>query len=117
MDRTTAEHLATEWVAAWNARDLPRVLAHYTPDFEMQSPLIVTHMGEPSGTLTGQAAVGAYWAKALTRVPDLHFTLQQVLVGANSVTLYYRNQRGQSCAEILYVNAAGLVYRAAAHYA
>jgi len=29
--------LASEWIAAWNARDLERVLAHYTNDAEMTS--------------------------------------------------------------------------------
>jgi ketosteroid isomerase-like protein len=36
-----ARELATEWVAAWNSHDLERILAHYTDDFEMRSPLIV----------------------------------------------------------------------------
>ena len=40
----------TEWIAAWNARDLERVLAHYHEDFEMTSPVIVQIAGEPSGT-------------------------------------------------------------------
>jgi len=59
-----AEHFAREWVAAWNSHDLERVL---------ESPIIVTLMGEPSGKLKGKAAVGAYWAKALKALPGLHF--------------------------------------------
>ncbi len=35
-----AESFAAEWIAAWNARDLLRVLSHYTDDFEMSSPFI-----------------------------------------------------------------------------
>src|ERR1700723_3107179 len=27
-----------EWIAAWNAHDLPRILSHYADDFEMSSP-------------------------------------------------------------------------------
>ena len=60
---TLAEALAFagEWVAAWNAHDLGRILDHYADDFEMTSPYIVTLAGEPGGTLRGKAAVGAYW--------------------------------------------------------
>jgi ketosteroid isomerase-like protein len=35
-----AERFAKEWVAAWNAHDLDRVLSHYEDDFEMPSPII-----------------------------------------------------------------------------
>lgn len=59
-----AREFAHEWIAAWNAHDLERVLAHDTDDFEMSSPLIATFADEPSGTLTGKAAVGAYWRNA-----------------------------------------------------
>ena len=36
------QKLATEWISAWNARDLERVLKLYTDDAEMTSPYIVT---------------------------------------------------------------------------
>ena len=48
---------APEWIAAWNSRDLDRVLSHYTDDFEMSSPLIVALMNEPSGVLHGKPAI------------------------------------------------------------
>jgi ketosteroid isomerase-like protein len=57
MDSAFAQHFATEWIAAWNAHDLDRVLSHYANDFEMSSPYIVTFAGEPSGTLVGKPAV------------------------------------------------------------
>lgn len=42
MTKDAAQAWAQEWVDAWNARDLERVLAHYADDFEMSSPYIVT---------------------------------------------------------------------------
>ena len=65
MEQTFAEHFAADWIEAWNAHDLNRILSHYEDDFEMSSPVIVQMAGEPSGTLRGKAAVGAYWRKAL----------------------------------------------------
>jgi ketosteroid isomerase-like protein len=107
---------APEWIAAWNSRDLERVLSHYTDDFEMSSPLIVSLMEEPSGTLRGKAAIRDYWQLALSRNPTLHFTLQTAYAGANSLMLAYRNQNHRDCAEVLFFNAEGRIYRAAAHY-
>ncbi len=89
-----AQHFAQEWVAAWNARDLPRILSHYRDDFEMSSPLIRLLMQEPRGTLKGKEAIAQYWSLALARQPGLHFSLEQVLIGANSVTLLYQGSRG-----------------------
>ncbi len=111
-----ARELAQEWVAAWNAHDLECVLAHYTDDFAMSSPLIVRLMGEPSGTLTGKAAVGNYWRIALAQNTDLHFDLLGVYTGADSVTVCYRNQKGVLVAEVLFLGEDGRVCKAAAHY-
>ena len=116
MDNKFATDFAAEWIAAWNAHDLLRVLSHYTEDFEMSSPKIVEIAGEPSGRLVGKAAVGTYWATALIRTPDLHFELLAVLHGVDSVVLFYRGVRGQRAAEVFYFNPAGLVYRACANY-
>ncbi len=111
-----ARTLADEWIAAWNAHDLGRVLSHYEPDFEMASPKIVEIAGEPSGVLRG-AAVAAYWHCALQMIPDLRFDLLDVFVGARSISIMYRNQAGRGCLEVLELGASGLVSRAAAHYA
>jgi ketosteroid isomerase-like protein len=111
-----AGSFATEWIAAWNAHDLPRVLSHYTDDFEMSSPLIVDIVGEPSGCLRGKQNVRAYWQAALGKNPDLHFELLDVFTGANSVLLHYRSNSAKRMAEVLFFNEQGLVYRAAAHY-
>lgn len=116
IDAEQARRFADEWIAAWNAHDLERILAHYGDDFEMASPVIAQLMGEPSGVLRGKEKVRAYWTKALAGLPDLHFELQEVLVGAESVALFYHGHRGASV-ELFWFDAAGLVRRAAAHYA
>ena len=110
-----AKDFAAEWVEAWNAHDLPRILSHYRDDFEMSSPLIRTLMNEPSGTLQGKEAVAAYWSLALARQPQLHFILENILVGANSITLAYQGSRGLS-AEMFILDEQGKVTRSFAHY-
>jgi ketosteroid isomerase-like protein len=109
--------LAPDWIAAWNSHDLDRVLAFYTDDFEMSSPHIPTIAGEPSGTLCGKQAVRAYWEKAMGLFPGLHFTLETVYTGANSVVICYTNQAGGSRGELLFFNGEGKCFRSAAHHA
>jgi hypothetical protein len=111
-----ARRFADAWVAAWNAHDLDRILAHYTDDVVMASPVIVELTGEPSGTLRGTPAVRAYWATALARQPGLRFELLEVFAGAHSVVVRYRGPRGLG-AETFWFGPDGRVERAAAHYA
>jgi ketosteroid isomerase-like protein len=117
IDKAFARHFAEVWIAAWNSHDLQRILAHYAEDFEMTSPRIIDIAGEPSGRLRGKEAVGAYWAKALQRLPDLRFELVSTLVGVSSITLYYRSAGGNLAAEVFHFGADRKVTRASAHYA
>jgi ketosteroid isomerase-like protein len=116
MEKGFAASFAGDWIAAWNSHDLDRVLAHYEDDFEMSSPIIPALVGEPSGKLRGKAAVGAYWAKALQKLPDLRFELVAALAGVDSVTVTYKGHRGLS-AEVLHFGPSGKVRAAFAHYA
>ena len=115
IDKAFADHFAADWIYAWNKHDLVRILSHYADDFEMSSPVIVKIVGEPSGILKGKEAVGAYWAKSLQLIPDLHFELVATLVGVNTITLYYNGARGPS-AEVFHFNHEGKVSRAYANY-
>ncbi|PLX47106.1 MAG: nuclear transport factor 2 family protein [Desulfobulbaceae bacterium] len=115
MAKDQAEKFAKEWVAAWNAHDLPEILSHYEEEFEMSSPAITKLSGDPSGTLKGKQAVAEYWAGALAKYPRLKFELLHVLRGANSVILIYKGVLGLS-AEVFQFGASGKVAKACAHY-
>jgi hypothetical protein len=106
---------AEDWIAAWNARDLTRVLSHYRDDVVFLSPVAERVTG--CGTLIGKSALAAYWRAALPQVPDLHFEAELVLVGCGALTLLYRNQTGQSVTETFEFDEAGSVTRSVACYA
>lgn len=115
LDTRWAHEFAAEWIAAWNAHDLERILSHYTDDFEMQSPLIIERMGVTSGVLRGKDAIRPYWQKGLSATPPLRFELRDVLVGVDTIALYYLSTaRGRMAAEVLRFNAEGRVVSGAA---
>ena len=116
ITKDMAHHFARAWVAAWNSHDLARVLEHYTDDVEMSSPFIERIAGEGRGVLKGKAAVGAYWARALERFPDLHFRLLGVHVGVGSLVIRYSSVGGITACETLEFTKEGKVHRASAHY-
>jgi ketosteroid isomerase-like protein len=117
IEKDFAEEFARDWIGAWNSHDLERILSHYSEQFEMSSPVIVQIAGEASGTLKGKDAVGRYWAKALDLIPDLRFELISLLIGVNSLTLYYKGARGRLAAEVFHFTPDLKVSRAYAHYA
>ena len=117
IDIESATAFATEWIDAWNAGDMERVLAHYADDFAMTSPYIVERMGIITGTLKGKAAIRSYWAQGLSVRPPLRFELLDVFAGVNSLAIYYRSvTRGRLVIERVEFDPEGRVIRGEAMY-
>jgi len=111
------EAFADAWIAAWNQHDLAAILSHYGEDIVFFSPAAARITGEASGRVAGKAALAAYWGEALRRVPDLTFTLREVLKGVNSVALRYHSSRTNAeVVEVLRFGPDGLAVEAAAYY-
>jgi ketosteroid isomerase-like protein len=91
IEQDWAESFAQGWIAAWNAGDIERILAHYAEDFELASPLVIERMGIANGKLRGKDAVRPYWEIGLARSPPLHFVLLNVLVGVNALAIVYES--------------------------
>ncbi len=116
IDLEWAQTFANDWIAGWNAHDMERILAHYTDDFEMSSPLIVERLGLADGKLKGKESVGEYWRPSLSLTPPLQFELIAVFVGIDAITLYYNNVGRRLVAETLFFNSAGKVTRGMAQW-
>jgi SnoaL-like domain len=110
------ERFAHEWLAAWNAHELEGVLRHFSDHATFCSPFAATLLPETGGRLAGKGAIRNYWRLGLSRTPDLHFTLEQVFAGVETLAILYRNQRQVRVVEILRFEA-GLVVDAFATYA
>ncbi|MEZ5856835.1 MAG: nuclear transport factor 2 family protein [Hyphomicrobiaceae bacterium] len=114
MQLDEARAFAADWIAAWNAHDLDRILSHYAEDIVFLSPVAERRVG--SGRVVGRAALGAYWRKGLDAQPELAFELIAVLAGYRCLTIQYRNHRGQSVAETVEFGADEAIVRAYACY-
>jgi predicted ester cyclase len=116
LTRDEAWKLANEWIAAWNAHDLEAILSHYEEAVELTSPVAAQLLGRADGKLIGKAVLRAYFQRGLETYPELHFQLEEVLWGVNSVVLYYTNQKGTHTAEFMELSANGKVVRVVANY-
>jgi hypothetical protein len=83
----------------------------------MSSPRIIQLMNVSSGTLRGKKSVREYWEKSLAQSPELIFELREVLVGAESLVICYRNvTRGRDAAEVFVFGEDGAVVKSMVHY-
>jgi len=92
---------AAHWAAAWNARDVDAVLAHFHDHAVFTSPFAAQVVPGTGGVLRGKAAIRAYWTAGLARIPDLHFTVDAVFAGVDTLVIAYTNQKGTRVSEVL----------------
>jgi hypothetical protein len=111
-----ADHFADEWIAAWNAHDLNRILLHYCDDVSFVSAFAIDHAGAEDGVVRTVPALRRYFERALAAYPDLRFEPIAAFPGVDSVALHYRSVEGRQAIEVMELDARGRVRRAAVHY-
>jgi predicted ester cyclase len=116
MTKDDAWKLAEHWIAAWNAHDLDLIMEHYGDTVELTSPVAAKLLEKPDGKVAGKANLRAYFKRGLEAYPNLHFHLEDVLWGLNSVVLYYTNQNGTRTAEFMELSEDGKVVHIVANY-
>lgn len=117
MTPEQARDFGTQWIAAWNAHDVKRLLSYCAENFEMRSPLATDSGASASGSIKGRDAVGEYWTQTLMRVPASRFELVEVLSGVASVVVLMRTMNGRLAAQVLEFGDDGKIVRGAAHFA
>lgn len=113
------EAFAREWIEAWNARDIERVIAHFAPDAEFRSPRAFEVTGHP--VVRGHAAMRAYWESGAGRVDHLRFTLDRVIWdGVERLAIVYDSEVGdrhrRACEFYTIDRATGLALRGEAMF-
>jgi predicted ester cyclase len=116
MTKDEAWILANEWVAAWNKHDLDLIMAHYDEAAELTSPVAAQLLGSADGKVVGRGNLRAYFQRGLELYPELHFHIEDVLWGVDSVVVYYKNQTETHTAEFMRVSQTGKAMQTVAHY-
>ncbi|OBF80234.1 DUF4440 domain-containing protein [Mycobacterium sp. 852002-51163_SCH5372311] len=90
-----------QWVEAWNAHDVESVLEHFDENVVFTSPVAANLLPETAGVIRGKPALRHYWNQALQRIPQLHFVVENVYQGIDTVVIAYRNQDDGLVSEVL----------------
>ena len=65
------------------------------------SPVAAQILPAGDGVIRGRDALRAYWSYALGMLPDLHFTVEDVYSGLDTIAIAYRNHAGNRVCELL----------------
>jgi ketosteroid isomerase-like protein len=104
---------ARAWLAAFNRRDLDALLSLYADDAVHTSPKLRAKNPESHGAVHGKAALRAWWADAMERLPELHYAERHLTASGERVLMeYLRENPGEApleVAEVLVVRGGRIV--------
>jgi hypothetical protein len=81
--------LARKWLRAFNAHDVPALVALYDAQATHTSPKIRALHPETGGKLVGRAALEAWWTDANRRLPGLRYEETALTANDERVFLEY----------------------------
>jgi ketosteroid isomerase-like protein len=116
MTYEEAEAHAKDWIEAWNAHDLERIMSHYSPDVEFEAETVRTRWEQPGGKLLGIAELRKHFALGLKLAPQLKFQLEQVLLAPSGYAILYRRENGNRVIDCVALNDAGQAAKVTAYY-
>ena len=117
MTKEFATAFARDWIDAWNAHDIEKILAHYSEDFMIETPMALKLYTQSHGTVVGKSDVRKYWTMGLERNPNLKFELLDLLIGVNSIGLYlFNTSSNKKSVELMSFNNENKVNKAIVTY-
>lgn len=119
MTEAEAIDLAKKWMDLWNHRKIDEAAALFSEDCVFSSPTAAQFTGSPH--VTGRASLYAYWAKAISPVKRIEFTLSEVLWHEDKATLFIVydsrvNDQSKRVIEVFRFDSNGLITHGEAFY-
>ena len=110
MNRSEANAFATNWIKAWNKKDVDAVLEHYVEDAKFISPKAAIFVGKP--VIMGKKALSEYFHLAAKKIEKIEFKLDHIVWDSESndlIVFYEANLNGvcsRAC-EAMRFNSSG----------
>jgi hypothetical protein len=113
------EYIAMQWIEAFNARDLNRLLNLYADDAEHFSPKLKVHKPETQGLVKGKDALRDWWEGAYLRLPTLYYRVNSLTANNYRVFMEYtrtvEGEQDMAVAEVLELRDRKIVFSRVYH--
>ncbi len=116
ISKKMAERICRSWIDAWNSRNLDALVSPFSDDVELTSPLVVTLLKSPMGTIKGKDMLREYFSKSLEAHLEFKFETLSICMGMDSVTLNYRGANGSVITDYFALDYDGLIKKVVVHY-
>ena len=109
----SVEHVAVEWMDAFNAKDLKRLLSLYHENAKHYSPKLKVRQPRTNGLVSGKSEMREWWQDAFDRLPTLFYKITSLTANDRQVFMeYVRELEGEEdllVAEVLEVENGKII--------
>ena len=89
MSASELNEIANRWFAAFNDKNLERLMSLYHDNAEHFSPKLKVRHPETKGLITGKAALRSWWQDAFERLPSLYYEVVRLTPHEDRVFMEY----------------------------
>jgi hypothetical protein len=107
---------ASQWIAAWNQRDIEKIMEHYAEDIEFEANTVVRRWQKADGRLIGRDELRKHFELGLSLAPNLHFELEDVFFAPSGYAVLYRRDNGNRVLDIVELDARNKARKVKAFY-
>lgn len=108
---------AKDWIDAWNARDLERILSHYSRNVVFEAQTVKTRWSKPDGRLEGIEELREHFARGLELASEMKFHLEQVFLAPSGYAILYTREKGNRVIDAVVLDDEGRAMYVTAYYA
>ncbi len=112
----TKIEIIADWIDAWNAHDLERIMSHYADEVEFIAQTVVSRWDKADGKLKGKNELRQHFSKGLALAPNIHFTVDDILWAPCGYAVLYHRENGNRVLDAVELDEHGLATKVTAYY-
>jgi len=115
MTYEDAQAHAQDWINAWNAHELDKIMLHYSQDVVFEVETAKKRWNKPR--LHGIEELRKHFTLGLELAPRLTFHLEQVFLAPSGYAILYQRENGNRVIDCVTPDESGRATKVTAYYA
>lgn len=116
MSDIWGQEFANNWLAAWNSKDIEKIIEFYSDEIVLVSPIVKNLTGYQDGIIIKKSEIKDMWLKVFQQIPELQYSLVAVVVGIDSLTIHYTSSLCDMVADVLKFDRDWKIIKSCTYY-